>query len=42
MTNKTGDVKIALLADLKESEYPTTNEDDLLVRLVKSWNLGFK
>lgn len=35
MTNKTGDVKIALLADLKESEYPTTNEDDLLIRLVK-------
>ena len=42
MTNKTGDVKIALLADLKESEYPTTNEDDLLVRLVKKlvWDLN--
>lgn len=35
MTNKSGDVKIALLADLKESQYPTSNDDDLLVQLTK-------
>lgn len=35
MTNKSGEVRIALLADLKESEYPTSNDDELLIQLTR-------